>query len=74
MRARAHGGLGWRLRAVFLGNQEAGAFLLPERDRMPAITGQVIAIAAVLCFALDAWRTKSVVSLGLALLALALLF
>ena len=41
---------------------------------MPAITGQVIAIAAVLCFALDAWRTKSVVSLGLALLALALLF
>ena len=34
----------------------------------------VIKIAAVLCFAFEAWRSKSLTALGLALLSFSLLF
>lgn len=40
---------------------------------MPDI-GLLIKVGAFLCFAFEAWRAKSVIALGLALLTLALLF
>jgi hypothetical protein len=40
---------------------------------MPPIA-LLIKVGALLCFAIEAWRSKSLVALGLALLTLALLF
>lgn len=34
----------------------------------------LIKVCALVCFGIDAWKSKSLVSLGLALLTLALLF